>query len=905
MIVRPQSQTPEARLSLLVDRLSGVVVEPKPYIRPFERCLAAAELRGLTQGGPPSLHGNTTGHALLSPDVDAQRLVDRLAYWQRIGGEHPRPTLQVRLEATATDDPERMPRKRLLRYGPHGLHEYRGKFFPQLVRSLVNAAGLEPGSVVVDPMCGSGTTPCEARVLGMRAVGLDLNPLSVRIASVKSAVLDFEPGQVAAAARTVLQRAATLEPEPNWAKADEEYLLRWFDAKALAEIGAIQHAIGKARSEELRQLFSVCLSNVIREVSWQKQADLRVRKEVTQYERGNAQRAFAREVTQQVERLVPYLRALRERAGELPAAEIREGDARQADRTLRSFEGACDLLVSSPPYAMALPYLDTDRLSLSVLGLLPRVGQRRRDSEMVGNREITEGRRVALWEHYQARRECLPGRVCKLVDALGRANHGDEVGFRRRNLPALLAKYFLDMRDVFTSTRRLMKPGAYAYWVVGNNSTEVRGDRVEIPTDELLFELAASVGWKQHETLDMELLSSRDIFRRNRGSAETILGFRAGPQRKAVYGAIGVDEGGDWDFKGADTQEHLHSIHPYPARFIPQIPRLAIRRYAKPGQRVLDPFAGGGTTLLEAALAGCPSVGVDNNAVAHLVAVAKTQRYQPKDVRALYALGRRIDGESLDAVRPAIPDYTNRDYWFSGAALEDLGRLRAVIDGLPVRPRRFALAVFSAIVLRASRQDSDTRYARIERNYVPGSASRWFASKLSKALTRLDAVRELLVAPVECHLGDSRELDFIDHNSIDLLVTSPPYLNAYDYHKYHRHRLHWIDGDVAMARDREIGKHDTYTRPRARPEPYFENLGQCMNEWARVLRPGAVALVVVGDAIVGGQPVAVGDRMTEQFEERGFRVEARELRKLDTKRKSFNQRARIDREHVIVARRLD
>ncbi len=142
----------------------------------------------------------------------------------------------------------------------------------------------------------------------------------------------------------------------------------------------------------------------------------------------------------------------------------------------------------------------------------------------------------------------------------------------------------------------------------------------------------------------------------------------------------------------------------------------------------------------------------------------------------------------------------------------------------------------------------------------------------------------------------------IDDETIDLIVTSPPYLNAYDYHKYHRHRLHWIDGDVSFARDMEIGKHDTFTRPRATPEPFFTDLRTCMREWKRVLKQGARALVVIGDAIVSKKFVPVGDRLAEIGQEMGLNLERRWVRSLSTTKKSFNQSARIKREHLLLFR---
>ena len=125
-------------------------------------------------------------------------------------------------------------------------------------------------------------------------------------------------------------------------------------------------------------------------------------------------------------------------------------------------------------------------------------------------------------------------------------------------------------------------------------------------------------------------------------------------------------------------------------------------------------------------------------------------------------------------------------------------------------------------------------------------------------------------APVIIHQADSRSLPFIPSNSVSLIVTSPPYLNAYDYHKYHRQRIHWIDGDVSMARDLEIGKHDEFTRRGATPAKYFQDMKECFLEWSRVLRGRGKCLVVVGDAIVSGQPVPVADTFIDLMQELGF-----------------------------------
>ena len=79
------------------------------------------------------------------------------------------------------------------KYVTHGIHQYKGKFYPQLVKSLFNIAKLKEGAKVLDPFCGSGTVMLEAYLNGFEGYGCDLNPLAVEIAKSKIGVLNIEP----------------------------------------------------------------------------------------------------------------------------------------------------------------------------------------------------------------------------------------------------------------------------------------------------------------------------------------------------------------------------------------------------------------------------------------------------------------------------------------------------------------------------------------------------------------------------------------------------------------------------------------------------------------------------------------------------------------------------------------
>jgi DNA modification methylase len=377
--------------------------------------------------------------------------------------------------------------------------------------------------------------------------------------------------------------------------------------------------------------------------------------------------------------------------------------------------------------------------------------------------------------------------------------------------------------------------------------------------------------------------------------------------RQAIYGKHKDDHAtlltGEWDFSDSNTSAHLHSLHSYPARFIPQIPEKAIEAWSKPGDTVIDPFCGCGTTMLEASILGRKSIGIDNNAVAILISKAKTLKYSDDDISALE--------EFLDYILQMINthqnetdelyEFANIDFWFTEEAKKDLSAIKKKIKVLKEPCQTFALAIFSAIIIRASYQDSDTRYARVKgKTYTKGTAFKWYARKLKEGIAALKEINSSRLADVSVHQADARDIPFVQDNSVDLLVTSPPYVNAYDYHKYHRQRIHWIDGDVSMARDKEIGKHDTFSRPGANAQRYFDEMYECFKEWNRVLKPGAKAVIVVGDGIVNKTAIPVGDIFIDLMEKAGFKIYERTLRRLRTTKKSFNGKARIDHEHVLI-----
>src|SRR5450759_334152 len=194
--------------------MQSLVCQLKPYIQPFERGLALRELQVLAGSAPAPLAGGESVEYVVDTEMSVEDLAGRLSYWERVDGLTSAYTAQVLHESTVnlvrngTSIPEiqgllpfrdqvPLPNRRALRYGTHGLHEYRGKFFPQLVRALINIANVPTSGLVADPMVGSGTTPVEAVTAGRNAIGLDLNPLSVLMAWTKTELVGIPPDELA------------------------------------------------------------------------------------------------------------------------------------------------------------------------------------------------------------------------------------------------------------------------------------------------------------------------------------------------------------------------------------------------------------------------------------------------------------------------------------------------------------------------------------------------------------------------------------------------------------------------------------------------------------------------------------------------------------------------------------
>ncbi|MBK6464012.1 MAG: hypothetical protein IPF92_23865 [Myxococcales bacterium] len=342
---------------------------------------------------------------------------------------------------------------------------------------------------------------------------------------------------------------------------------------------------------------------------------------------------------------------------------------------------------------------------------------------------------------------------------------------------------------------------------------------------------------------------------------------------RALGEALDVRPAGD----DVDEPERadVHGFHVYPARMHPTTAARLVALAADEGARVLDPFCGSGTVLVEALASRRHSVGTDLNPLA-----ARLSRLK---VRALSAEGRALLVAEANRAR-AVADqrrklrvgsstrYPEEDVeLFDPHVLLELDSLRVGIDAAEKSTREALMLVLSSLLTKVSRQKGDTSAAHAPRRLAAGYTAKLFARKteeLAERLATLDARVPRPRAEVKVTVDDATALDTVATASVDAVVTSPPYVATYDYASHHVARLRWLGLPQREARrfvERELGSRRAYASrtPREAREAWLGELRALFGALVRVTRPGGRVVLLMADSAVRGEALRADDLVAE------------------------------------------
>lgn len=307
---------------------------------------------------------------------------------------------------------------------------------------------------------------------------------------------------------------------------------------------------------------------------------------------------------------------------------------------------------------------------------------------------------------------------------------------------------------------------------------------------------------------------------------------------------------GDWDYSditSKETQCLTHGFHPYTAKFIPQIPRRLIKMYApKSEDKILDPFCGSGTTLVEAKLAGRASMGVDINPLAILISKAKISPINEAQIEEFMWWLHELKQEDVSKFHAHNVFFSDDKDWFR----EDvLGQIEVVLEKIKemgdFNTRNFVKVALSSILKGVSNARMDRVIPVLPRQHVYIDHKLYcravnnltreinvfdrLHSKLKRMRSRLKLfLSRATDARVLVFLGDARHLDklesdFLQEGGIKLVVTSPPYGSAFDYQKMYilSIKLFKLKSEGFEA---DIGQRDFWTGM----ERVFEQISICL-----------------------------------------------------------------------------
>ena len=375
-----------------------------------------------------------------------------------------------------------------------------------------------------------------------------------------------------------------------------------------------------------------------------------------------------------------------------------------------------------------------------------------------------------------------------------------------------------------------------------------------------------------------------------------------------------------WDFERVNTKPYTHGFHTYPAMFIPHVARRLLLTYSKKGETICDIFCGSGTALIESRLLGRNSYGIDLNPLAIFLAKVKTTPIDPRILNQEYLKILKLVNEIKNS-QIQKPSFYNLEFWFKDKVVIELAKIKKVIKEISNKNvQNFFLAAFSEIVRKVSNTKSgEFKLVRIKKEnldvYNPDVLGA-FKKRVGLSIKGMeDFYRDVdKKTSIKVIYGDSSKENGIKDESIDYIITSPPYGDSRTtvaYGQFSRLSAQWIDifddPDTASGVDNEllggrpVGelKHSldsSYLRDsldkiskidekRAKDVlSFYVGLNECLKRAHKLLKPNKYFCLVIGNRLVKQVRLPTDFIIAELAQKIGFDCESIVVRNIPGKR---------------------
>lgn len=372
-----------------------------------------------------------------------------------------------------------------------------------------------------------------------------------------------------------------------------------------------------------------------------------------------------------------------------------------------------------------------------------------------------------------------------------------------------------------------------------------------------------------------------------------------------------------WDFTGADTKEYTHSFHIYPAMMIPQVVREILNRYKTKEMSVLfDPYCGTGTSLVEGSLVGLKCIGTDLNPLARLISKSKVTKVNINNIKSLFRDFEKyiISDNNIDLKKPNI---NNIDFWFKEKQINDLLSIKYFIDEIKDEDEKdFFLVPFSETLREVSlTRNGEFKLYRIPKEKIDTwnpNTIELFKEKVKRNIDGyIEYEKENKVYNHEVYnFNSSEEIpnDLIQENSVDIVITSPPYGDSgttVAYGQFSTLSNEWLGIEDARKLDKklmggkttdiektgfeqldEIIKTIEAERPKRAREiwSFYRDYKKSMENVSKTIKKNGICAYVVGNRRVSDIELPTDEFTRFVFEQNGFKHIETIVRNIPNKR---------------------